>query len=334
MQKHSDRTTSMLIMTEDEIFSAMVPADHPFRRLDEILDLSEIVRPLRSLYSDLGATGIDVERGFRALLVQFWEDHSDREMERCLRENVAVRFFCGFGLTEATPSFSYLSKLRARVGADRLARLFNAVNEELRRKGLFGDVFAFVDASAIVTKTALWDERDRAIRDGEEALNNSNVGRYAADGDARWGAKSKDKIWFGYKRHHSVDMRFGLIRNVAVTPANVPDFRAVRDVCPPQGMVFMDKGYDCAESDMWVRANGCAPATIRKGNRRGKDRDLDRWRSGVRMPFEGNFSKLGRRARYRGRVKVLFQCLMEAACHNLKKAVRLLPRPAAEPLPA
>jgi len=324
----------MPMMTEAEMFRMMVPDGHPFRRLDEILDLSEMVAPLRSLYSDLGATGIDVERGFRALLVQFWEDHSDREMERCMRENVAVRFFCGFGLTEGTPAYSYLSKLRARVGASRLARLFNEVNGKLREKGLFGDVFTFIDASAIVTKTALWEERDRAIRDGEEALNNSNVGRYAADGDARWGAKSKDKIWFGYKRHHAVDMRFGLIRKVAVTPANVPDFKAVRDVCPGRGMAFMDKGYDCAEAYLWLEANGCAPATIMKDNRRGKDADLDRWRSGVRMPFEGNFSKLGRRARYRGKVKVLFQCLMEAVCHNLKKAVRNLPPVAAEPLPA
>jgi len=40
---------------------------------------------------------------------------------------------------------------------------------------LFGDVFKFIDASAIVTKTALWEERDRAIKEGEEKLNNKNV---------------------------------------------------------------------------------------------------------------------------------------------------------------
>jgi IS5 family transposase len=43
------------------------------------------------------------------------------------------------------------------------------------------------------------------------------------------------------------------------------------------------------------------------------------------MPFEGNFSKLNDRARYRTKVKVLFQCFMAAICHNFKKAIAVLP---------
>lgn len=68
------------------------------------------------------------------------------------------------------------------------------MNVELRRKGFFGDVFKFIDDSAIITKTALWKERDEAIKKGEEALNNKNVKNYAADKETRWGAKSKSDI--------------------------------------------------------------------------------------------------------------------------------------------
>lgn len=312
-------------VTEEEVFTVVVAPDHAFRKLDATIDFARLVEPLRSLYSDLGQTGIDVERGFKALLVQVWEDYSDREMEHALRENMAVRWFCGFGLTEHTPDHSYFGKLRKRIGAKRLADSLNAINRELNERGLFGNVFTFIDASAIITKAALWKERDRAIADGEERLCNANVQHYAADPDARWGAKSKTRLWFGYKRHTAVDMRYGLIRKVAVTPANILDYQVVDQVCPKQGMVFLDKLYDTQATDRTLRAHGCVPATIRKRTNLLKNRDLDRWRSSVRMPFEGVFSRMRKRARFRGKAQVLSQCFMETICYNLKKAVMILP---------
>ena len=151
------------------------------------------------------------------------------------------------------------------------------------------------------------------------------VSKYAADKEARWGAKSKTNIWFGYKRHACVDMRFGLIDKLAVTPANGLDFKALADICPSNYMAFLDKLYDTKNTDLILLANGCAIGTIRKNNNKNKNRDLDRWRSKIRMPFEGIFSKLRKRTRYRGRLKVLFENYGLALCHNLKKTIRILP---------
>lgn len=320
-----DKTVKILLSTEHDIFASIVGPNHPFRRLNEIVDFAALVMPLSSCYSDLGTSGIEIEKGFKALLVQFWEDYSDREMEKAILENLAVRWFCGFGLMEKTPDHSYFGKLRKRIGASRLAGVFKQVNGTLEAHGLFGNVFTFIDASSIITKTALWAERDQALKDGEEKLNNAVVGNYAADPDARWGAKSQNNIWFGYKRHEAVDMRYGLIKKLAVTPANVLDYKTVKNICPDQGLVFMDKGYDYKESDHWLKANGCASATLRRNNNKQKNRDLDRWRSSVRMPYESTFSKQRKRAKYRGQVKVLFQCFAEAIVLNLKKAVKILP---------
>ena len=50
-------------------------------------------------------------------------------------------------------------------------------------------------------------------------------------------------------------MRFGLISQVEVTPANTPDYKAVKNISPKQGMVFMDKGYDYKEADEWIKFN-------------------------------------------------------------------------------
>ena len=325
MVKTENKTLKLFTFSEEEIMEKLVKEDHAFRKLNNILDFQKLLKPYRKLYSETGTEGIDVIKGIKALLLQFWEDYSDREMEKALEENVAMKWFCGFKLLEPTPTFSYFCKLRKRLGTKNIADLFNEINYKLREKGLFGNVFKFIDASSIVTKTALWEERDKAIKDGEEKLNNKVVGKYAADNEARWGAKSKNKIWFGYKRNHTVDMRYGLIEKLAVTPANVLDFQVLKNICPRNCMVLADKLYDNKKSALILRANGCHSGIIKKNNNKGKVNDLDRQRSKIRMPFEGSFSKLRKRAKFRSQTKVLMQCYLESICHNLKKAVTVLP---------
>jgi len=329
MQQPSEKTGKLLLATEEELFNTIIDSSHPFRRLKEILDFESLIAPMRAAYSTLGAHGIDVERGIKALLIQFWENYSDREMEKAVRKNLAIRWFCGFALTEHTPDHTYFSKLRKRLGTKRVANLFNEVNSILESRGLFGNVFTFIDASSIITKTALLEERDRAIKDEAERLNNKNVKSYAADKDARWGTKSKTNIWFGHKRHAAVDMRHRLVKKVAVTPANVPDFRVAERIAPKIGAVFVDKMYDTKKTDEMFRARSLHPATIHKNNNPIKNHDLDRWRSAIRMPLEGTFSKMCKRARYRRHVKVAMQCFFEAIAYNLKKSMRLLFAPQA-----
>ena len=327
MVEIANKTIKMITTTEEEILEKMIDQNHAFRKLNKIIDFDEIISPFRKLYSDLGKEGIDVIKGFKSLLIQFWEDYSDREMEQVLKENVAVKWFCGFQLLEATPDHSYFGKLRKRLGTENIADIFNNINKTLRNKGLFGDTFKFIDASTIVTKTKLWEERDKAIKDGEEKLNNQNISDYAADKEARWGAKSKNQIWFGYKRHCSVDMRHGLIDKMAVTPANVLDFQALKDICPTNQMIFMDKLYDTKKCYKILKMNGCASGIIMKRSNKNKNRELDKWRSKIRMPFEGTFAKLNKKAKYRGRVKVLFKCFFESICYNLKKSIKVLFNP-------
>lgn len=310
---------------EEQLFASVIGPEHAYRKINKLIDFVTLIKPLETLYSPLGQHGIPVVKGVKAMLLQFWEDYSDREMEAAVRENFAIRWFCGFGLTDKTPDHTYFCKLRKRVGTKRVADLFNSINDELQKNGLFGNIFYFLDASTIITKTALWEERDKAIKDGHDKLNNLVVKDYAADKQARWGAKSKKNIWFGYKRHTAVDMRYGLISKTTVTPANVLDYQVVEQICPKQGYLFMDKLYDTKRTDQKIKASGCSPGTIQKNNNPNKNYDLDRWRSHMRMPFEGTFSKLPKRARYRGQAKVSMQNFGQSICFNLKKALQYLP---------
>ena len=87
------------------------------------------------------------------------------------------------------------------------------------------------------------EEKDKIIAEKLEKLNNDNVSEFAVDKDARFGAKSKNKFWYGYKKHVSVDMQSGMINKVAITHANVIDSKGFKHVAPKQGAVIMDKDY-------------------------------------------------------------------------------------------
>ncbi len=171
---------------EEQIFNSAVGLDHAYRKLNKLIDFDSLTTPLEQLSSPLGQHGIPIVKGVKAMLLQFWEDYSDREMERAVCENLAIRWFCGFSLIEKTPDHTYFCKLRKKVGTKRLANMFNFINDELQRQGLLGNIFYFIDASTIITKTALWEERDKAIKDGHDKLNNLVVKDYAADKQARW----------------------------------------------------------------------------------------------------------------------------------------------------
>jgi transposase, IS5 family len=326
------KTNNFPFRSERDFFDAMVPADHAFRKLNKIVNFRKLSKPLRHLYSPIGEPGIDVEKGIRCLIVQYWEDFSDRQMEAAVRENNAVRYFTGFKLTDHTPDHSYFGKLRQRLGTEKIADLFKQINVILEAHGLFGKTFSFLDASAIITKNQLWQERDKAIREGAETLNNANVKDYASDSEARWGQKSANNIWFGHRLHECVDMRFGLIAKLRVTPGNVLDHQVVASILPESGMAFCDKLYDTNKVHQILKAHRIADAVILKNNRLNKNHKLDHWRSSIRMPFEGVFSKRSKRARYRGVARVTSQAFLEAIAHNLKKAVRIIPDQAIVPL--
>lgn len=183
----------------------LVCADHPYRKLLSVVDFKWLWKPLREFFcEDRGRKGYHIESGFAALILQWMEDLSDRELERFLQENNAGKLFCGFSLLEKTPDHSYFSHLRQRIGTKELAKLFNKFNTQLKKQGFLSEVFSFVDASQIIPKVSLWDDRDKAIKKGLEKFNNKTAKKIAADPQARIGCKGKEKFWYGYKRNTSV----------------------------------------------------------------------------------------------------------------------------------
>ncbi len=215
-----------------------VSEDHPYRRFEAVVDLAVLSGPLVALYSDRGRPEPGAERAFRMLVLQFTEDLPDCGMERFMRENLAGKWFCAFALSERPPDHSFFGDFRQRPGTKRLMDLFNRLRDGLKEAGLIREVFAFVDAGKSVSKLSTRDDRDKAIARGLEKFNNETADQVAADPQARFGAKGRDKFRYGCKEHTGVDMQSALINRVAATPANVTDARGVRHVWPDQGAVF------------------------------------------------------------------------------------------------
>lgn len=303
----------------------LVPSDHSYRKMLEIWSFRNANNYLVKLEKDNPHKGYGLLRLFKCLLLQFLEDHSDRELARFLQENNAAKYFCGFSLAERTPDYSVFSRVRARIGTKLLSKIFANLRDQLRSQGYMNEVFTCVDATHLIAKANLWQERDELIRQRDEKLSNVTLPQVAADFQARMGCKGKDKYWYGYKKHVSVDMQSGLINKVALTPANVIDSKGLKHVCPSQGAVIADKGYCDRHARQATQRRGCHLSAIKKGNMKGKNRDLDRWLSGLRSPYERVFSKDNKRVRYRGVAKNQFAEMFKAIAFNLKRLLVLSP---------
>ena len=141
--------------------------------------------------------------------------------------------------------------------------------------------------------------------------------------EARISCKGKDKYWYGYKKHISVDMQKGLINKVAITPANITDFKGFKHVCPNEGSIYADKGYCTKAVLKEARKRNCHLAAIKKNNMKGKNKELDKWYNRIRSPYERVFSNPRKRTRYKGLIKNQFSAFMESLCFNAKRLIKL-----------
>ncbi len=297
----------------------LVSRDHIYRRFDALWNVKKTEASLKSVETERNYKGYGILRLFKCLLLQFLEDLSDRELARFLEENTAAKWFCRFDLAEKTPHYSVFSRLRERIGTNLLAKLFADLRDQLQTQGYMNEVFTLVDASHLISKATLWQERDKAIKKKYDQLNNQVLPKVAKDKQARIGCKGKKKYWYGYKKHVSVDMQRGLINKVAVTPANVTDAQGLKHVCPKQGGIYADKGYCVKPAKQAAAKRNCHLAAIKWKTMKGKHRDQDRWYTHLRSPYERVFAHTNKRVRYIGIERNQFTAFMQAICFNLKR---------------
>lgn len=107
----------------------LVPASHNYRQFLSIWQFKDVNKILKKLEKDNPHKGYGLLRLFKCLLLQFMEDLSDRELERYLQENNAAKWFCEFSLAEETPDYSVFSRMRKRLGTQRLSDIFASLRD-------------------------------------------------------------------------------------------------------------------------------------------------------------------------------------------------------------
>ncbi len=114
-----------------------------------------------------------------------------------------------------------------------------------------------------------------------------------------------------------------MINRVAVTPANVTDADGAKHVMPRSGAACTDKGYVGAIPEMLRR--GVHPMVILRNNMALKNRDLDRWITKLRAPYESTFSKQNKRVRYKGIAKNQGAEFLYAIAFNFRRLLVITP---------
>jgi IS5 family transposase len=185
-----------------------IEGTHELRKIKQIINLSKYAYRVKRIETGLGRSGYGVEVGLACMFLQYYYDLSDREMEKRLRYDLSFLWFCGFTAFDQTPDHSFFGRFRKMIGTKQTAKLFQSIVKRSKELGIMRSVFHFADATSIITKNTTWAERDKAIKKGEDALNNQNIKKYSADPQARFGCKGKSKFWYGYKGHVGVAVRF------------------------------------------------------------------------------------------------------------------------------
>ncbi len=228
-----------------------VPADHPLRAVNALLDTSFIRRVMAPHYSAIGRPSIDPELMIRMLLVGYLGGiRSVRKLCAEIHLNLAHRWFCRLGLDGAVPDHSTFSKNRHSRFRD--GDVFRAVFEEVVRRcaeaGLVPGEGAAVDGSQVEAVASrhkrlpgdavpkVWAEdreaQARPVREYLDALDAAappklDEPRHAApkhiapsDPAAAWSIKHGLGV-FAYETNLLVDTAQGIIVDVDATPARL-----------------------------------------------------------------------------------------------------------------
>lgn len=320
----------------DAIYDSLVNKDHFLRKLNTYISwesMEEIFKPL--YHKGAGRSANNPVMMFKALVLQFLYDLSDRDLEDNLNDRVSFRYFIGLDPLGSAPDHSNYCRFRDRLGDETIAELYNGVVSQARAKGLVKDRLCIVDATHVQAKVNTY--RMNSERDKDDPGSPPSK----VDPDARFGHKSKNKPFFGYKVGIGMDKDTNIVTKVTATPGNEHDsthFAAVAD--ENAETVTADKGYDAPENFKLIKERKQKAAIIVKRHRgQKKPRISAHYKTPSQYSWYYRMKKfrplvekifgtakqwygLGR-ARYRGLAKMKIQALMTMMAMNLKRIIIL-----------
>lgn len=339
---YSERS-KQLSFYDEPIYAVIVPKDHFLRRLNDTIDFSFVNGLCKDLYcADNGRPSWEPQLLFRALFLQFLYNLNDYTVEAEINDRMSFKYFLGLAVNEAGPDHSTLFRFRDRLGHERFSEIFNRIVEVARSHKLVSDKLYIVDSTEVkarvdrfrITEELKQSKKDDANKDISSGPNTGG-GFETPDPDARFGCKSKNHKFYGYKEHVCIDAESEIIVGRTTTPGNEQDGHHFQDVIPKDAapkVVTADKAYDSQSNHQFLDERHIRNGIILRNNHRSSYTHPKR-RSILARKYrpliEHKNAELKRRhsllqARFWGLLRVSIQCCMASIAVNCKRIIKLL----------
>jgi transposase len=225
--------------------------DHPLRRVAQAVDFTFVRGEVEGLYGDNGNESVDPAVLMKMMFLLFYDNvASERELMNIIPERLDYLWFLGYGLDDAIPDHSVLSKARRRWGRDVFQRLFVRTIEQCVAAGLVAGDKLHVDSSLIAANAskdsvvkgspeliaayaaayAAAEKKlsDPADRPGFQAVNDTAIS--TTDPDAALVRKGGQASQPAYHHHRVVDDAQGVITAVETTSGRIAENKKLMDV--------------------------------------------------------------------------------------------------------
>lgn len=134
----------------------LVPANHFYRHLDGVVDLSFVRDLVKGTYAERGRPSIDPVVFFKLQLVMFFDGiRSERQLMQLAADRLSVRWYIGYNLDEPLPDHSSLTRIRERYGVELFQRFFEAIVDQCQQAGLVWGKELYVDATKVAANASL-----------------------------------------------------------------------------------------------------------------------------------------------------------------------------------
>jgi transposase len=127
-----------------------VRADNPLRQVAATIDFSFVRTEVQSTYGHNGNVSVDPVVILKLMFLLFFDNvRSERQLMEILPERLDYLWFLGYGINDAIPHHSVLSKARTRWGSALFEKLFIQTVAACVRAGLVDGKKIYVDGSLI-----------------------------------------------------------------------------------------------------------------------------------------------------------------------------------------
>ena len=228
-----------------------VRLDHPLRRVARAVDFNFVRVEVASVYGGNGNESVDPAILLKMMFLLFYDNvASERELMNVIPERLDYLWFLGYGLDDAIPNHSVLSKARRRWGKEVFQRLFICTIEQCVTAGLVSGDKLHVDASLIAANAskdsvvksspeliaayaAAYEAAEKKLNDPADrpcfqAVNDGAIS--TTDPDAGLVRKGGQGSRPTYHHHRVVDDAQGVITAVETTSGSIAENKKLMDL--------------------------------------------------------------------------------------------------------